>query len=178
MADDLPNGGVGRRPEPPLHADPEQVSAALGVRVRAALEAVQDRTSGSLEGLRSALAGVEERLAGSVAQLQSGLEDVPTSTRSMVDAAVERLRADLDAVHLLPQQIARALTIVRDAVGEIASAQEAVGERMAALAAEMEAVREAATARNEADERLATALEEIRWALTASRRRRRGLFRR
>ena len=82
-----------------LKAVTAEVSDALGVQVRAALQAAHDRTSDSLEELRS----------------------------------------DLESVQSLPQQMARALTMVRDAVTEIAAAQEAVGERIGVLSEELPA---------------------------------------
>lgn len=144
MADEHPNGGgrVEQLLERRLRTIPSEVSEALGLRMRAAFEAAQDRTSGSLEGIRTTLAGVEERLAASLTTLADSLETVPAGTRGAMDAALDRLRTDLETVHAIPRQMARALTIVRDAVGEIAASQEAVGERLGGLSDEMRRVRD------------------------------------
>jgi len=144
VAEEHGNGGgrVERLLERRLKTIPSEVSEALGLRMRAAFEAVQDRTSGSLDGLRATLAGVEERLASTLTTLADSLETLPAGTRGAMDAALDRLRADLETVHAIPQQMARALTIVRDAVGEIAGSQEAVGERIGDLSQEMTRVRD------------------------------------
>ena len=112
---------------------PAELSDAFGVRVRAALDAVHDRTVGSLEGLRASMAGVEERLSAHLTVIAELLEQSPFTVRDAVGAASASIRGDLEVVQTLPQHVARALQVMRDAVSEIAGTEEAVGRQLQAL---------------------------------------------
>lgn len=112
---------------------PVEVSQAIGVRVRAALEAVQDRTTGALDGVRSAVAGVEERVTGHLDALSRSVNELPEGVKGSVEAALASIRADLETMHALPKNIARVLQVVREAMTSIADSQEILGGRVAAL---------------------------------------------
>lgn len=119
------------------------LSGAVGTRVQAALEAVQDRTIGSLEGVRSAVTGVEERLSSNLAAVHQAVADMPAAVRASVEDAMAAVRDDLEMVRGLPHQVGRALRVIREAVGEIAAAQQALGERVEELRRDAVAIRDA-----------------------------------
>ena len=122
--------GVERAIDQRMASVPVEVSESLGVRVRAALEAVGDRTTGAMEGVRSAVSGVEERITGHLEALSRSVDGLPAGVKDSLAAALAGLRDDLEVMHALPKQIARVLQVVREAVGAIAESQESLGGRV------------------------------------------------
>lgn len=137
------------------------LSGAVGIRVQAALEAVQDRTIGSLEGVRSAVTGVEERLTSNLASLQQAMADIPATVRAAVEDAMAPVRDDLEVVRGLPPQVGRALHVVREAVAEIAAAQQALGERVEELRRDAAAIRDEVAERMERVDRLSGVIDSL-----------------
>jgi len=127
--------GVERAIDQRMASFPVAVSESLGLRVRAALEAVGDRTTGAMEGVRSAVSGVEERITGHLEALSRSVDGLPVGMKDSLAAALSGLRDDLEVMHALPKQIARVLQIVREAVGTIADSQESLGGRVEGLEA-------------------------------------------
>ena len=129
------NGGHGieRELDRRLATIPAELSDVVGLRVRAALDAVGDRTAGGLDGLRASVAGVEERITAHLTVIAELLEQSPLAVRDAVRGAAASIRGDLETVQTLPQHVARALKVMQDAVAEIAGTEEAVGRQLEAL---------------------------------------------
>lgn len=125
--------GIERDLDRRLATIPAELSDVFGVRVRAALDAVQDRTAGSIDGLRAAVAGVEERVTAHLTVIAELLEQSPLAVRDAVRGAAAAIRGDLEVVQTLPQHVARALKVMQEAVAEIAGTEEAVGRQLEAL---------------------------------------------
>lgn len=135
---------------------PAELSDVFGLRVRAALDAVHDRTAGSLEGLRASVAGVEERLTAHLTVIAELLEQSPLAVRDAVRGASAAIRGDLEVVQTLPQHVARALQVMRDAVSEIAGTEEAVGRQLEALTEAVGTIRsDVAALADRVDQRIA-----------------------
>lgn len=133
--------GIERELERRIATIPAELSDVFGVRVRAALDAVQDRTAGSLDGLRAAVAGVEERVTAHLTVIAELLEQSPLAVRDAVRGAAAAIRGDLEVVQTLPQHVARALQVMRDAVAEIAGTEEAVGRQLEVLTESVGSIR-------------------------------------
>ncbi|HEX6261633.1 MAG TPA: hypothetical protein VF097_02165 [Actinomycetota bacterium] len=141
---DPPDGGhrgTERDLDRRLATIPAELSDVFGLRIRAALDAVQDRTAGSIEGLRSAVAGVEERVTAHLTVIAELLEQSPLAVRDAVRNAAASIRGDLEVVQTLPQHVARALKVMQEAVAEIAGTEEAVGRQLEALNGAVERIR-------------------------------------
>lgn len=148
--------GIERELDRRLATIPGELSDVFGVRVRAALDAVQDRTAGSLDGLRAAVAGVEERLTAHLTVIAELLEQSPLAVRDAVRGAAAAIRGDLEVVQTLPQHVARALKVMQEAVAEIAGTEEAVGRQLEALSAEVGRIRaDVGTLASRVDQRIA-----------------------
>jgi predicted nucleic acid-binding Zn-ribbon protein len=149
-----------------------EVSEATGRIVRAALDSVQERSQGALDGLRTAVAGLEERLASTVSggsdalqmRFGSALETLTTQLRTLEERVEDGLEHaarsdDLAPVRALPGQLAEAMAAVRDALAEVGGAQTALEQRV-------EAFRDATSGRtDELESVLADALTSIVRAL-------------
>lgn len=86
--------------------------------------------------------GAEDRITAGLATLAEAVRGMPGSLRKDVETTLGAIRADLEVVQSLPAHVARALDVVRGAVGEIADSQEGVGRRMEEIEAGLVALRE------------------------------------